>query len=268
MGNEKISYNHWIVWEKEFLREHYYDMSKEDLMLNLSRHSWVGIKHKAVRLGLKKNPYKPVLSVDENFFKTWTNEMSYIFGFWIADGNMWEKAHSISFASKDSDLLKMIKTILKSDHRISREHLRIGSKTMYDDILKLGGIPVKSLTIEFPFVSDEFLPDFIRGFLDGDGGVYFYKNYPSIRFTGNKDFLKVLKEKITEHVGIDANSFDIAQKNILNRSQKIYYLGYYGKKAIILGDYIYQNSEKLRLERKFKKYDNAKKEYMKKGDEN
>ncbi|GLV64248.1 hypothetical protein Bmyc01_29180 [Bacillus mycoides] len=52
--------------------------------------------------------------------------------------------------------------------------LNINSKTIKDDIMNIHGImPCKSFNIEFPFVPEEFLHHFVRGYFDGDG----YVNY-------------------------------------------------------------------------------------------
>ena len=250
-----IKLSKWTEKEIKYVIENYYDGDKDDILLNVD-HSWLGVQIKAFRLGLRRNISLPV---DEDFFKTWTREMAYIFGFWIADGNMGKDRHKISFYSNDQDLLETVKSNLKSEHKIGKDgskcfHLQIHNKIMYNDLLKLGGIPAKSLTIQFPYVPDEFLPDFVRGFLDGDGGFYKQGGSVTASFTGNVDFLIVLKEKITEHINIDTNTFYMLNKNKPKRSQKIYSLAYFGKKAIVLGDYIYKNSKNLRLERKHKTY--------------
>ena len=44
----------WTDEEKKYLRDNYHDGKKEDLLLNLSKHSWSGIKWKAEKLGLKR----------------------------------------------------------------------------------------------------------------------------------------------------------------------------------------------------------------------
>ena len=198
--------------------------------------------------------------------------MAYIFGFWIADGNMAKNRNTISFASKDYDLIIMIKSLLKSEHKISKYNnaflLPITNKTIYNDLIKLGGIPAKSLIIQFPEVPDKYLSHFIRGFLDDDGGFYIKKNgkykYLTAAFTGNIDFLTALKNKIKENIDIDSASFNISHRNEPNHNQRIYYLSYLNKKAIALGDYLYQGSENLRLERKFKIYEKMKEEMVKK----
>ena len=225
----------WTDEEIGYLKDNYFEGDKEDLLLNLRNHNWNTIWGKAESLGLKRNIQKSRLSINEDFFKTWTKEMAYVFGYWIADGNMDKDRNRISFSSNDYDLLKMIKSILKSDHKIGKDskrgfQLEIGDKTIYDDILKLGGIPTKYLTIQFPFVPDEYLPYFIRDFLDGDGGIYNYEHNKSASFTGNVDFLKVLKVKIMKNVNIDTNSFYMLSKNDPKRSHRTYHLGYFGQK--------------------------------------
>ena len=84
--------NHWTNEEIGFLKNNYPNMDKDLLKLNLDHHTWEGIKRKAHLIGLKRK-FKFGISIDENFFKKWNPEMAYIFGFWIADGNMYEKTN-------------------------------------------------------------------------------------------------------------------------------------------------------------------------------
>ena len=184
---------------------------------------------------------------------------------------MFYENNKISFASKDYDLLETIKSNLNSRHKISKCNghfqLQINNKTLYNDLLKRGGTPRKSLTIQFPEVPEGFLSDFIRGYLDGDGSNFIHIDnrgngyrYLVTSFVGNIDFLIVLKDKIEELANINATSLC----HVTNCDSRIYQLTYFNKKAIALGNYIYKDSENLRLERKFKIYDQMKKEYLKK----
>ena len=50
--------------------------------------------------------------------------------------------------------------------------LNINSKTIKDDLMNIHGInPCKSFNIEFPYVPEEYLHHFVRGYFDGDGHV-------------------------------------------------------------------------------------------------
>lgn len=118
--------------------------------------------------------------VNENFFDEWSSKMAYVLGFWFADGYMrHEKSYRISFCSKDSDMLFLIRKCLDSNHKIIFErkddskNLIIFSKRLYLKLLELGGIRCKSRKVTFPAIPDNFLPDFIRGYFDGDGSVFF-----------------------------------------------------------------------------------------------
>ena len=254
-------YSFWTEEEIEYLKNNYKYRNKEELAKNLDR-TWYAIQIKASELNLTG------ISIDEDFFKNWTKKMAWTLGLWIADGNIYEKNNSVSFASSDYNLLEIVKTNLNSDHKIGKNRkknsfqLRASNEILYNDLLKHGGTPRKSLTIQFPEVPDEFLPHFIRGYLDGDGSNFISKyGYLRSSFAGNVDFLTVLKNKIKEQAGIETGKLYLIDKNCNPRMR---HLVYRSKNAIALCDYIYQESENLRLERKFEIYDQMKKEYLKK----
>ncbi len=162
-------------------------------------------------------------SVNHNFFKKWSPNMAYVLGFFAADGNMIRNklgGYYISIEITDKELLEKIRGIMESDHKISSRRrpnkinqktsyrLRIGNKTIFNDLLDLGITPGKSLTIELPRIPSKYFNHFVRGYFDGDGCVNIctyqnkYKNKPSTiinsTFTsGSKSILKKLKEKLT-----------------------------------------------------------------------
>ena len=258
----------WTNEEDKHLKNNYSDDDSDSLKLNLDHHTWDAIKTRANLMGLKRNGIR----IDRDFFKNWTKEMAYIFGFWIADGDMTKNKNQISFASNDYDLLEMIKSNLKSEHNIHKNgikgfRLTICNRIIHDDLVKLGGTPAKSLTIQFPEVPDEFLSHFIRGEFDGDGCNYIHidnkgngNRYLVSSFAGNVDFLTSLKDKVKEKVNLDPTGLYPVSKKCNPRIKELVYVT---KKAIALCDYMYQDSENLRLERKFKIYDEMKKEHIK-----
>lgn len=122
---------------------------------------------------------------NKNFFKKWTPEMAYVLGFFTADGNMIKNkrcAHFIEFQSTDKEIIYKIRDSLKSNLAIGeyqskyknhskRYRLQIGSKEIFNDLMKLGMTPNKSLTIKLPTVPDKYFSHFTRGYFDGDGNV-------------------------------------------------------------------------------------------------
>ncbi len=213
---------------------------------------------------------------NEDFFKNWTPEMAYVLGFFVADGNMIRNkrgAHFIEFQITDKDLLKEIKKALGSNHKISTRRrsvfnkkwkdayrLQIGSKEIFNDLIKLGMMPNKSKTIDLPNIPNKYFSDFVRGYFDGDGNVtivnYVRKDRKNKKsrtilsgFTsGSKIFLQNLHinlKKITEICG-----------GTLNYSSRGYRLYFSVNDSWKLYDFMYNNKNDLFLKRKKKIFEN------------
>lgn len=146
--------------------------------------------------------------------------MAYVLGFWFADGYMRkEKSYRIIFYSKDEELLLQIRNALSSNSPIKKYgneeclQMNILSKYLFSKLQELGGIRAKSKIIKFPQVPREYLADFIRGYFDGDGSV-FWVSYHSTKdgrprrelrsnFTsGSKDFLEKLMVILNNEIGL------------------------------------------------------------------
>ncbi|MBI2099655.1 hypothetical protein HYT45_04615 [Candidatus Uhrbacteria bacterium] len=212
---------------------------------------------------------------NENFFKTWTPEMAYVLGFFAADGNLTlgkRGNHFIEFTSCDKEIIEKIREVMGCTHKISsRERnerwktsyrIQIGSKIIFDDLIKLGLTPNKSLTLKLPEIPKDYLPHFLRGYFDGDGSItvgYFKKRGRKskslavmTRFTcGSKPFLLPLKGQINKLLG--------------TKGSILYYAGAwhlaYGKKdSQKLFSFMYSKSGKddlIYLDRKYKIYQRA-----------
>jgi len=220
------------------------------------------------------NRYK--FNVD--FFKKWSNEVAYVLGFLYADGDIEDadassRTRYIAFASKDREIIEKIKAVLKSEHPIHFQpprtssdkyghiykssggfRLRIGSKRVFSDLIKLGLIPQKSKVIKFPFIPMEYLGHFLRGYFDGDGTFYIeqrkginqrliFKRSCTILCSGSKVFLKDLSAVLAKALNL--------------RSAKIYKgnrefrIVYFTKESVKIFKFMYKNSTGLLLKRKF-----------------
>lgn len=179
--------------------------------------------------------------------------MAYVLGLWFADGCIYgDKMFDITLHKKDKYILKKVAEELKYEgplyDYVDRQAVRINfsCKVVYEDIITLGGMERKSLTLKFPEVPKEYLPDFIRGYFDGDGSVMNLKNnrLNSVFTCGNKQFLKSLLKILKEEAGIEGGSFDDSCSSLK-----------FGKRDTLrLGDYIYKNNPELFLLRKKQKF--------------
>jgi intein-encoded DNA endonuclease-like protein len=122
-------------------------------------------------------------SVDKDFFKKWSRDMSYILGFIYADGNLTKNKRGACFLaiySADKELLFEIRKSLKSEHKISNRKsvsgfnycIQIGSKEIFTDLNKVGMKTNKTLRMTLPKIPKKYFSDFLRGYFDGDGNVW------------------------------------------------------------------------------------------------
>lgn len=152
--------------------------------------------------------------------------MAYVLGYFAADGAMIHNkrgAHFIEFHSTDEILIVQIRDALTSNHRIGVRlpkkdkanhkiafRLQIGSVAIFNDLVEHGFTQNKSRTLKYPKVPSKYSSDFIRGYFDGDGCVYFKQHFIKARgvsqwiftsrFTcGSRVFLEKLLAELRRH---------------------------------------------------------------------
>jgi hypothetical protein len=121
----------------------------------------------------------------------------------------------------------------------------------------LAQFDLASHEFKFPHVQTDFLRDFIRGFLDGDGWITAdaRRREISIGFVGkNYGFLNELIKRLNENILLTSNNLRTKRK-ITNKGKLsiIYSVEWYGKNALNIIKFLYDNlkSDDLYLERKY-----------------
>ncbi len=188
--------------------------------------------------------------------------MAYILGFWFADGYMRkEKSYRILFFSKDREILERIRSKMNSTHplRLRKEdnvwQIAMHSRKLYEKLIKLGGLRCKSRIIEFPYIPKNYIKDFIRGYFDGDGSVFFVKyiRTKDKRYTrelrtnftsGSKKFLEGLMDALKHELNLKYKKL-----GIYNRGNSLK-LGYGMKDSETLLRYMYYKNFPIGLKRK------------------
>lgn len=218
---------------------------------------------------------KPVL-VNTDFFKKWTPKMAYMLGYFTADGCMFVNprgSHFIEFTSVDEEQIKRVKEMMQSLHTIGRRILKnpkwktkyclqIGSKAIFNNLLKLGLTPRKSKTIKLPKVPKKYFSHFVRGYFDGDGCVVFAKYFRKdrgkwahafhTRFTsGNKMFLKKLQEKLKQCAAVNGGS-------LIDKKDNFFELSFSTNDSRKLSPFFYRDvQDGCFLTRKYNKFQEA-----------
>lgn len=196
--------------------------------------------------------------VNIDFFRKETPELFYILGLWASDGCIYKNTLQIGLT--DHDIIAWLVETLeykgkikeiqnyggfyeKTDYITSTSHfIRFNSREICDLFAKYGIVPRKSLTMGFPDIPKEMLPHFIRGYFDGDGGIYVAertingKQYKrtKVHFSGGSyEFLTGLKGAIENQIG---NNVKITQ------GTRCYIYAFEAKKDVkTFGEWIYRD---------------------------
>ncbi len=191
--------------------------------------------------------------INQDYFKTWSRNMAYVLGFWYADGCIYKgKMFDITQHVKDKYILKRIAAELEYEGPIydyvDRQACRINFScvVIYNDIVALGGSERKSFNLTFPEVPEELLPDFIRGFFDGDGcAMRIKEGRINTAFTcADEKFLNIVWDILKTKAGVQGGSHD----------KNSYSLKFGKRDSLLIGKYIYQNNPDLFLKRKRDKF--------------
>lgn len=209
--------------------------------------------------------------INETFFKNWTNGMAYVLGVIYTDGSLRPgfirdpqsrdtlRVGRLTVSQKEPELLERILKLMncnakllfrkqrKYEKTVAGEiyYFHINSDEIYDDLVRLGLSPNKSMTIQFPTMPGPVLRHFIRGCWDGDGSVYLDSGSGTVCasfVSGSYDFiLGMLRE-------LNAVGFSTRK---IHRTRKSFYFRFTGRECVSLYHFLYDGvPEDMYLSRK------------------
>lgn len=266
----------WSDDEVNFLKNNYMKMNTKDIAKKLNRTS-SAIQIKARKLGMKKFPY----TCDYHYFDIIdTEEKAYWLGFLTADGWISKNeqtgsgAVGIELQYGDIDHLKKFNKSISGNYQITdrwrtcsiskypnKKHhmccIRIFSIIMYDSLVDKGFTNNKTYDFHIPYLKQDLIRHYIRGYFDGDGCLCFTNKSFHINFTTaskmlNDDIDKILALEnfhILKSNYVDEFNTSVYRIDICRQHDKLKFL-----------DWIYSDCN-IYLDRKYKKYLKVKKYY-------
>ncbi|MFW6030879.1 MAG: LAGLIDADG family homing endonuclease [Halanaerobiales bacterium] len=232
--------------DKIIMDEYSHNPQIADLLPNRDYES---IKTRAQKLGVRMS--RGYNNINSRFFEKWSPEMAYVTGFIAADGYVNEDEHKLDIGLKKSDkkLLEDINKVMECDKTLYTDaikvRLSIVNHKIVDDLVNMGIVQAKSLTLRFPKVPGKYLSHFVRGYFDGDGTIGQSHNKPRLRILGTHEFLINMRNQISKTIGVNPNKPHV--------KENIYTLSYSGSTAMKVLNWIYKDAT-IYLERKYEKY--------------
>ncbi|MFC1632422.1 hypothetical protein ACFL2I_07695 [Candidatus Omnitrophota bacterium] len=178
------------------------------------------------------------------------------------DGNLSSDGRHMVLVSKDIEQINTFKRCLGINNRISLKasgytktkkyyFVQFGNVNLYRWLQQIGLTPKKSKTISKLSIPDEYLSDYLRGYIDGDGSLSVFQDavYPNSQrlytrfFSGSLKHLKWLKSRIKSLFRVDG---------FIGKVSGAYELRYAKTASITLLNAIYYNKNIPCLQRKRK----------------
>jgi hypothetical protein len=157
-----------------------------------------------------------------------SHDIAYLLGLLTSDGSIDKNGYGFQITSKDIEILKYCKEILKSEHKICkiesfdkrtnkiyvRYNIHFASKTMTNDLIQLGLTNNKSFTCDMPKIDDDYFWSFLRGLFDGDGWITDTNNNGklSIGFSASERIMNKIKIIFNKN-NISDNKLQIVSEN-------------------------------------------------------
>lgn len=250
-------------------RKHYFsDVQKKEIIERYKNHEsrrsiskYFGVTQKVIDRVLKENGLSLVNANKKNnyhesiFEKIDSADKAYWIGFITADGYIHEKRGYLRIKLQNLDRNHLFKfanfigankeSVKTEFHNITHKPLakiEISSRKIVDSLIKLNIRQHKSTREKVANIPEEYIRDYLRGLIDGDG---------SIRPDGSGISLNNSKEVLLFMLNIIIDKFGIAKVKIQNHDHtwKIEYRSKKNVKTIL--NYLYYDNCTTYLDRKF-----------------
>ena len=223
----------------------YLGVSRQTVTNFVKKEGWYieGLKSKAIRK----------YALNEFFFsKIESEKQAYWLGFIAADGNIRQDGLclTIELARRNREhLAKFLLDIGSEGHIFDCKHpnslssmVKINSQKVCNDLQSYGIIPHKTGNLHFTFerIPAVYMKDFIRGYFDGNGSIYYTKSW-GINCSGYLPFLL----KMASYLPASFSQQDFITYGTITTMRK--------SSVIEVLSYLYEDST-IYLERKYQKY--------------
>lgn len=193
---------------------------------------------------------------NENLMDSWTKESAWVFGWILTDGCINDSfSPQVRIQLKDKEPLEIIQKLFKHSGELSCQldkywTFRAHSVKLVNKLKELGITTNKSLTVGMPSIPEDVFSHFVRGVVEGDGSIVEDKTQDRLFVyinSASKDFIEQLSKRLLfkHKLRVFAES---------RRKNYLYRLVFWGKVALDLCNWIYTDSEGLRLTRKYERF--------------
>ena len=181
----------------------------------------------------------------------------------MTDGNISKKQAAANLTVKDKDWIESIRDCICPEKPLilDRQYykLSITNKDIVSWLQDNKCTTAKTFTLDLPDIPLHFLPDFIRGIIDGDGSISFKlekKNKISCNLLGASKTFMIKFSNLLKNIGFKfsfmtlKNGRERTYKNNSWNEKEYYRINFYGTNTYKFLKWIYYPNNELSLKRK------------------
>ena len=193
--------------------------------------------------------------INKSFFKSWSQEVAWIYGWFLGDATFTEPMRiRIELARDSAEVLQKFRKILGPEHPIknrerrnsSFSYIQFYSVELHNDFQKLSYLDIPN----------EYLPDFIRGFFEAEGTIRWCKSKIIKRGGAIRLCFSQNDQQILEFIHSTLLSQDVVKKGFISKNGGNSLLLEFGiADSISIYPYLYDNCGALYSPRKKQKFE-------------
>lgn len=169
------------------------------------------VRRQLIELGLIT--YGRRYAVNEQFFDAWSPEVAWVLGLLLSDGHLSRIGSTVHFSSVDRELVEKVRACLQATHPIRVTDGGVGHKgdkplhvlainrqRLRASVGRVATGRLKSERERIPEVPAEFLRDFVRGYFEGDGSIFFDEPRSNliVQISGLTAFVESLRARLVD----------------------------------------------------------------------
>lgn len=185
--------------------------------------------------------------MNDDFLETESHEKYWLIGLLASDGSIGKHNQVILSQSGEEGLnrIEYVKSLLNSNYPIKGTkttakisyRFQISSAKIVQKLKEYNIVRNKTLVYSFPNIPEKYLSSFLAGYIEGDGCITISHNktgaeYLSVSFVGTNEFILKCNETVPIKGGLRKHNLS-----------SVYELRWYGKKAVLFCDWLFQYSE-------------------------
>lgn len=232
----------------------YYGVNRWTIISRLKEYN-IELRSRSEAMKGHKGASYRMYSINEDFFKTWTPESSWLYGWFLGDG-YYARGRCIGFVLTriDREVLEKFKDVLESEHPIKDYEYWNNKTHKYYPVSKITFCSKELVgdlePLSFYEVPECYFNHALRGFFEAEGSVYWNKSGNNVGSALTQN-----DEELLEFIRFELQELKVVKGGSIQPNGNGNNLVFSVNDSVSLYYYLYNNCNNILLKRKKEKFE-------------